>query len=436
MALSLSSSRLLFPCMLLILQFFTLLAVQPNYATALSLKTNDTPMILALRTSKISSLPDSGQSRKLTFHGNVSLVISLSVGSPPQDVSMVLDTGSELSWLVCNSTYPNYFKSTSSSTYRAIPCNSSSCQTQAHDLVIPDDCDQQTQMCHMSVSYADTSTSSGVLSSDSFHLSNSGPSTQLPLLFGCMDSTFDSASTPTTGLLDMNRGSLSFITQSGIRQFAYCISDRNDSGILLLGDGAFLPPLNYTPLVQISSPLPYFDRLAYSVQMEGIRVSNLVLPIPKSVFLLDHTGAGQTMLDSGTQFTFLLGEAYSELKKEFLRQTKNILAELNEPNFVFQGAFDTCFKIPQGQLPPTRLPEVALILQGVEVMVTSELLLYRAPDELRGNDAVWCLTFGNSDLVPISASVIGNHHQKNSWVKYDLANNKIGFAPARCDRTT
>ena len=191
-------------------------------------------MILALRTSKISSLADSGQSRKLTFHGNVSLVISLSVGSPPQDVSMVLDTESKLSWLVCNSTYPNYFKSPSSSTYRSIPCNSSSCQTQAHDPVIPADCDQQTQICHVLVSYADASTSSGVLSSDSFHLGNSGPSTQLPLRFGCMDLTFDTASTPTTRLLGMNRGSLAFITQSGTHQFVYCISDRNDSGILLL----------------------------------------------------------------------------------------------------------------------------------------------------------------------------------------------------------
>lgn len=413
-----------------------MLIVQPNYATVLSRKTNHIPIVLPLRTSKISSLPDSGQPGKVLFHHNVSLVISLSVGSPPQDVLMVLDTGSELSWLACNSTYSNYFKSAASTTYRTIPCNSSSCQTQARDLPIPPDCDQQTQMYHVSVSYADTSTSSGILSSDSFHLGNSGRSTQQPVLFGCMDSTFDSTSTPTTGLLGMNCGSQSFITQSGIHQFAYCISHRDDSGVLILGNGASLPPLNYTPLVHISIPLPYFDRLAYSVQMEGIRVSNLVLPIPKSVFSLDHTGAGQTMLDSGTQFTFLLSEAYSALKDEFLRQTKSILTELNDQNFVFQGAFDTCFKIPQGQLPPSQLPEVALILQGVEITITSELLLYRVPGELRGTDAVWCLTFGNSDLVPLLAFVIGHYHQQNSWVKYDLENDRIGFAPARCDQMT
>ncbi|KAJ3707267.1 hypothetical protein LUZ61_010972 [Rhynchospora tenuis] len=382
MALSFSSSLLL-PCMLLILQSFT-----PDYTTALTHKINHFPTILPLRISKISSSANSEQPKKLLFHHNVSLVVSLSVGSPPQDLSMVLDTGSKLSWLVCNSNHPKCFKSTSSRTYRTIPCKSSSCQIQEQDLPIPPDCDQRTKMCHMSVSYADTSTSSG--------------------------STFDSTSASTTGLLGMNRGTLSFIIQSRIHKFAYCISDRDNSGILLLGGNVSIPSLNYTPLVEISRPLPYFDRLAYSVQIEGIRVSNVALPIPKSVFLLDHTGAGQTMLDSGTQFTFSLGKAYSALKEGFLQQTKNILTELKEPNFMFQ--------------------EVTLILKGVEVTVTSNLLLYRVPGEVRGNNTVWCFTFGNSDLVPLSAFVIGHHHQQKTWVEYDLRNNRIGIARARCDQ--
>jgi Xylanase inhibitor N-terminal/Xylanase inhibitor C-terminal len=441
MALSLSPSSLLVLCMLLILQLCTFLAVRQNHATELSRKIGDIPDVLPNGNRryfpKIPSLSVSGQTIRLLFHHNVSLAVSLSVGSPPQDVSMVLDTGSELSWLACNSSYPAYFKAASSTTYSAIPCNTYACQMLARDLPIPPVCDQETQMCNVLASYADASTSSGVLSSDFFHLGNSDHSIQQPLLFGCMDSTVDfTSTTPTTGLLGMNRGSLSFITQSGKHQFAYCISHRDGSGILLLGDDASLPPLNYTPFVQISWPLPSFDQQAYSVQLEGIRVSNLVLPIPKSVFLPDHTGAGQTMLDSGTQFTFLLGKAYSALKNEFLRQTSNILTELNEPYFMFQGAFDTCFKIPQGQLPPATLPQVTLILQGVEVTVTSELLLYRVPDEVRGADDVWCFTFGNSDLLPLSASVIGHHHQKNNWVKYDLENDRIGFAPARCDQMT
>uniref|UniRef100_A0A6V7QU29 Peptidase A1 domain-containing protein n=1 Tax=Ananas comosus var. bracteatus TaxID=296719 RepID=A0A6V7QU29_ANACO len=251
------------------------------------------------------------------------------------------------------------------------------------------------------------------------------PPPPLRTVFGCIFSSYDSsaAAAATHGLLGMNRGALSFVTQSATRRFSYCISDRDDSGVLLLGGDAgsalFAPRLNYTPLIEISLPLPYFDRVAYSVQLEGIRVGAALLPIPKSVLAPDHTGAGQTMVDSGTQFTFLLGDAYDALKVEFLRQTRALLTPLNEPDFVFQGAFDLCFRIPAaaagagaGAPLPSLLPEV-----GVR----------------RGGDGVWCATFGNSDLVPMSAYVIGHHHQQNLWVEYDLDNRRVGFAPVRCD---
>jgi len=97
-----------------------------------------------------------------------------------------------------------------------------------------------------------------------------------------MDSGFSSNSeedSKTTGLMGLNRGSLSFVNQMGFPKFSYCISGRDSSGVLLFGESSFswLQPLNYTPLVQISQPLPYFDRVAYSVQLEGIKVSGKIL---------------------------------------------------------------------------------------------------------------------------------------------------------------
>ncbi|KAJ0987795.1 hypothetical protein J5N97_006151 [Dioscorea zingiberensis] len=185
--------------------------------------------------------------------------------------------------------------------------------------------------------------------------------------------------------------------------------------------------MNYTPLIEMSLPLPYFDRVAYSVQLEGIKVGSKLLPIPKSVLVPDHTGAGQTMVDSGSHFTFLLGPAYAALRTEFLNQTRGILTLLNEPDFVFQGAFDLCFRMPE-RSPIPRLPEVVLMFRGAEMSVTGDRLLYRVAGEKRGMDAVWCFTFGNSDLVPLAAYVIGHHHQQNVWVEYDLENGRVGTA--------
>ncbi|KAJ6429169.1 hypothetical protein OIU84_020743 [Salix udensis] len=408
------------------------------------LSSNQSPIVLTLRTQKhrtpistprlfstTSRPPD-----KLLFHHNVTLTVSLSAGSPLQNITMVLDTGSELSWLHCKKE-PNFnsiFNPTASKTYTEIPCNSTTCETRTRDLPLPVSCDPS-KLCHFIISYADASSVEGNLAFETFQVgSMTGPAT----VFGCMNSGFSSNSeedAKTTGLMGMNRGSLSFVNQMGFRKFSYCISDRDSSGVLLLGEASFswLKPLNYTPLFEMSAPLPYFDRVAYSVQLEGIKVSDKVLSLPKSVFVPDHTGAGQTTVDSGTQFTFLLGPVYSALKTEFLLQSKGILRVLNEPRYVFQGAMDLCYLIESTRATLPNLPVVNLMFQGAEMSVSGQRLLYRVPGEVRGKDSVWCFTFGNSDLLGIESFVIGHHQQQNVWMEYDLENSRIGFAEVRCD---
>ncbi|ONI03462.1 hypothetical protein PRUPE_6G258100 [Prunus persica] len=393
-------------------------------------------LVLPLKTQQIpsGSLPKSPN--RLPFHHNVTLTVSIAVGTPPQNVSMVIDTGSELSWLHCNKTrnFNTTFDPTRSSSYSPVPCSSSTCTTRTQDLTIPASCDSN-KLCHAILSYADASSNEGNLASDTFYIGSSGIS---GLVFGCMDTTFSSNTdedAKTTGLMGMNRGSLSFVSQMGFPKFSYCISGSDFSGLLLLGDSNFswIAPLNYTPLVQISTPLPYFDRVAYTVQLEGIKVSDKLLPIPKSVFVPDHTGAGQTMVDSGTQFTFLLGPVYTALRDEFLNQTSKILNVLDDPNFVFQGAMDLCYWVPPGQprLPP--LPSVSLMFRGAEMKVSGGQLLYRVPGQVRGNDTLHCFTFGNSDLLGVEAYVIGHHHQQNVWMEFDLQNSRIGLAQVQCD---
>lgn len=416
------------------LVFFYILLIQIHFQLSLS---SQDMLILSLKTQLIPSGSVPRSPNKLPFHHNVSLTVSLTVGTPPQNVSMVLDTGSELSWLNCNKTrfsYPNSFDPTRSSSYAPVACSSPICTNGTRDFNIPASCDDH-NLCHATLSYADASSSEGNLASDNFFIGSS----EIPdLVFGCMDSTFSSNAeedSKTTGLMGMNRGSLSFISQMGFPKFSYCISGIDFSGLLLLGDAnlTWLAPLNYTPLIQISTPLPYFDRVAYTVQLEGIRVSDKLLPLPKSLFQPDHTGAGQTMVDSGTQFTFLLGPAYSALKTEFLNQTTNILKVLEDQNFVFQGAMDLCYRVPLSQSTLPELPAVSMVFQGAEMTVSGDKLLYRVPGEVRGSDSVYCLTFGNSDLLGVAAYVIGHHHQQNVWMEFDLENLRIGLAHVRCD---
>ncbi|CAL9767367.1 unnamed protein product [Musa acuminata subsp. burmannicoides] len=434
MASPVSASIPLFLCLLMFQNLNLLCFVMAARTMAPDSKAK--PLLLPLRTHKMSTSSLPMPPNKLRFHHNVSLTVSLSVGSPPQNLSLVLDTGSELSWLLCGGStaaFPS-FRPRASSTYSPVPCSSPTCRDRTRDLPIPATCEDSTRLCHVALTYADASSSEGTLASDLLRVGESSP---LRTVFGCMTSAYSSATGDlyAAGMLGMNRGALSFVSQTATRRFSYCISDRDAAGVLLLGhDTLSFLPLKYTPFVQIALPLPYFDRVAYSVQLEGIRVGRTLLPIPKSALVPDHTGAGQTMVDSGTQFTFLLGDAYSALKQEFQRQTKGVLPVLNEPDFVFQGAFDLCFRLPTGSAaPPKGLPAVVLMFSGAEVAVTEERLLYRVAGERRGRDEVWCFTFGNSDLVPMAAYVIGHHHQQNLWVEYDLEKGRVGFAPVRCD---
>ncbi|MFQ6644046.1 hypothetical protein Gotur_017480 [Gossypium turneri] len=316
----------------------------PSKQTTLFLPLKTTlgrPPLTFARNSKLSS---AAATNKLGFHHNVTLTVSLSVGSPPQNVTMVLDTGSELSWLHCKKT-PNLnsvFTPELSKSYIHIPCASPICKTRTRDLLVPASCEPNNKLCHVAVSYADASSIEGTLAYENFVI---GSSIRPGFLFGCMDSGFSSNSdedSKETGLMGMNRGSLSFVSQMGFPKFSYCISGFDSSGVLLLGDTRFswLKTLNYTPLIQISDPLPYFDRVAYTVQLEGIKVGNKMLDLPRSAFLPDHTGAGQTMVDSGTQFTFLMGPVYTALRNEFLQQTSEVLRVFEDPNFVFQEPMD------------------------------------------------------------------------------------------------
>ncbi|XP_047260791.1 aspartic proteinase PCS1-like, partial [Capsicum annuum] len=200
---------------------------------------------------------------------STTLTVSLSAGSPPQQVTMVLDTGSELTWIRCKKTpnTPLIFDPLVSKSYSLIPCSSATCTTKTRDFPNPVICDPK-KLCHATLTYADGFSIEGNLASETFSLNN----VNLPrTVFGCMDGS--SGSTPedakTTGLIGMNRGALSFVSQSGYPTFSYCISGQDSNGVLVFGEANSpgLKPRKYTPLVQISIPLPSFDRVAYTVQM-------------------------------------------------------------------------------------------------------------------------------------------------------------------------
>ncbi|MED6137809.1 Glutathione gamma-glutamylcysteinyltransferase 1, partial [Stylosanthes scabra] len=197
-----------------LLKLFFLLILQTSVITIFQIKNihcEAKTLTLPLKSRLIPSGVLPRPPNKLFFHHNVSLTVSVAIGTPSQNVTMVIDTGSELSWLHCTTrnTTTNWsipdplFNPTLSSSFTLIPCSSSTCTIRTQDFPIPASCDSNNH-CHATLSYFDASSSEGDLASKTFQF---GSGYNPGIVFGCMNSSFSSnveGDSNTTGLLGMN----------------------------------------------------------------------------------------------------------------------------------------------------------------------------------------------------------------------------------------
>ncbi|CAK9156045.1 unnamed protein product [Ilex paraguariensis] len=361
----------------------------------------------------------------------MALIVSLPIGTPPQSQQMVLDTGSQLSWIQCHKKAPRKpppttsFDPSLSSSFSVLPCNHPLCKPRIPDFTLPTSCDQN-RLCHYSYFYADGTLAEGNLVREKFELSNSQSTS--PLILGCATD-----SSATEGILGMNLGRLSFASQAKISRFSYCVPVRQNranvkpTGTFYLGQNPNSPTFQYVNLLTFpqGQRMPNLDPLAYTVGMVGIRIGGKKLDIPPSVFRPDAGGSGQTMIDSGTEYTFLVEAAYSKVREEIVRLVGSKLKK----GYVYEGALDTCFDGDGMQIGRLIGDMVLEFEKGLEIVVGKDRIL----DDVGGG--VHCLGIGRSDSLGIASNIIGNFHQQNLWVEFDLANRRVGFGKADCSRS-
>lgn len=371
---------------------------------------------------------------KSSFKYSMALIVSLPIGTPPQTQSMVLDTGSQLSWIQCHKKAPaprkppptTTFDPSLSSSFSVLPCTHPLCKPRIPDFTLPTTCDQN-RLCHYSYFYADGTLAEGNLVREKFTFSSSQSTP--PLILGCASESQDEK-----GILGMNTGRLSFASQAKLQKFSYCVPSRQGQSSNIMPTGSFYLGQNpnshtfqYISLLTFpqSQRMPNFDPLAYTVGLVGIRVGGKKLNISESVFRPDAGGSGQTMIDSGTQYTFLVEEAYNKVREEVVR----VAGPKMKKGYVYGGALDMCFDgsnpMEIGQL----LGDMVLEFEkGVQVLINKNRILDNV------GDGVHCLGIGRSQSLGIASNIIGNFHQQNLWVEFDLTNRRVGFGTADCTR--
>ncbi|KAG5081218.1 hypothetical protein JHK86_005283 [Glycine max] len=437
-SMALSSPVSLFQLCMLLFSFF--------FSTSFSAKLNPTIDSLSLsfpltslplstakplnRNPNLRTLSSSSSSYniKSSFKYSMALVVTLPIGTPPQHQQMVLDTGSQLSWIQChNKTPPTAsFDPSLSSSFYILPCTHPLCKPRVPDFTLPTTCDQN-RLCHYSYFYADGTYAEGNLVREKLTFSPS--QTTPPLILGCATESSDAK-----GILGMNLGRLSFPSQAKVTKFSYCVPTRqaaNDNnlptGSFYLGNNPNSARFRYVSMLTFpqSQRMPNLDPLAYTVPMQGIRIGGKKLNIPPSVFRPNAGGSGQTMVDSGSEFTFLVDAAYDAVREEVIR----VVGPRVKKAYVYGGVADMCFDgsaMEIGRL----IGDVAFEFEkGVEIVVPKERVLADV------GGGVHCLGIGRSERLGAASNIIGNFHQQNLWVEFDLANRRIGFGVADCSRS-
>ncbi|ERM94069.1 hypothetical protein AMTRI_Chr04g188030 [Amborella trichopoda] len=353
----------------------------------------------------------------------------LRVGSPPQTLTLVTDTGSDLIWLKCspcrNCSHhkPNsafFFRHSAS--FSLVHCYSSACSLLPPP---PHSHCNHTRLhspCRYKYTYGDSSVSEGFFSTETATMNtSSGREAQVPgIAFGCgFEASGPSLSGPSfsgaVGVLGLGRGAVSFASQAGRSTFSYCLADYTDapplSSYLLLGPHEPTKPMSFTPI--ITNPLaPTF----YYVAIEKVSVQGRSLEIEPSVWAVDSEGNGGTVIDSGTTLSFLVEPAYRKILAAF---EERVGKKERVPKV---QSFDLCVNA-SGEV---KLPTLKLGLKGGAVMAPPPSNYF-----LEVEPGVKCLAIQSVPRAD-GFSILGNLFQQGFLFVFDNERSRLGFSQTGC----
>lgn len=304
--------------------------------------------------------------------------------------------------------------------------------------------------CWYEYGYADGSQSSGIFSTDTTYLNTSSGKIVgfKGLDFGCgFKASGPSVSGASfNGVMGLGRGSISFSAQLGRKfgnKFSYCLIDYTiappPTSYLVIGGGinnvhssssrsrhdvAFSRGkhrhhhklIRSTPL--LTNPLsPTF----YYIGIASVSIDGHKLPISPSVWALDDSGNGGTVIDSGTTLSFLPEPAYRLILSTFKKRT-NHLRQLDVPT---QG-FDLCVDVSGVRSGRLGLPKLRFELIGGAVFAPPPRNYFIDTDE-----DTKCLALQGVDMRS-GFGVIGNLMQQGFLFEFDNGRSRLRFSRKGC----
>eukprot|EP00245_Coleochaete_scutata_P014404 TRINITY_DN612_c0_g1_i1.p1 TRINITY_DN612_c0_g1~~TRINITY_DN612_c0_g1_i1.p1 ORF type:complete len:662 (+),score=93.59 TRINITY_DN612_c0_g1_i1:70-2055(+) len=381
--------------------------------------------------------------------------MSLSLGTPPRNFNMDIDTGSDLSWVQCSLperacdgcavTPSGFYEPKKSPTSRPMSCSSPYC-TQAQLFGPARGCvSAKNTDCHYTYTYGDGSSSTGMLYSDVLRGTGPGPArVNISIILGCayqQRGMLMMSPSPTAGIMGLGTQSIS-IPQQLVRAkvikdvLGQCLGGEQGGGYFFLGDG-LVPKNNMTWTTMAGKPAaPY-----YFVNLNAIFVNNKNLSVAQDLLRIKvHTDQlyEGTILDSGSTLNYFITPVYATLTKAILSNVNPLSAKALSVSR--DGVTDYCWLSAKG--PPYNgkrlqsvsqvrhlFPNITLSFDGRTTMLwTPQSYLFH--DSTNGQVCLGILEAQGPG--PGSVNIIGDQGMRNLLVIYDNARKMIGWRPTNC----
>ncbi|OMO90659.1 Peptidase A1 [Corchorus olitorius] len=337
--------------------------------------------------------------------------VKVGFGSPPKYFSLIIDTGSAITWVPCQTCSPNlcpkkdqnsmlYNPFDSSTSSSNVSCSYSNCK-------------------YYNQTYFDGSYAAGSFMLDKVTI---GSYVFPNFVFLCANQSWDSGGDQYQGILALGKDSTewrtnaySLISQTESKTgnvFCHCLPSTQNSADLYFGKNALdkCDSGSYTPLKS--------SHLYYHVNLTAITIGAKRLEISPAL----TSSSSRTIIDSGTVISRLPSSVYSNLKSEF----KAWMSKYPPAQPPENGTLDTCYNL-QGH-DDSALPPMVLHFQGLDVTLDKTAVYWKE----NGGMSQVCLAFADTDEEVDGYTIIGNHQLQKLNVLYDIQNQRIGIGPGNC----
>ena len=343
------------------------------------------------------------------LYGNVDnyayYYVDLVVGTPPQRVSVILDTGSGLCAYPCaNCRHCGHhldpaFDVAKSSSARWLQCSSGRCPVGR--------C--QSGNCSYYQGYTEGSSISGFWFEDKVSLGDMiQHNPQVSARMGCHANENNLFFTQkANGIMGIGPSALSgedildkiFKDRDHVshKVFSICMAEWGGQFTV----GGFDESFHTGPVQRVRLKPGGF----YSVHLSAMKVNGVSI----------SSNWGSTMIDSGTTYTYMRSSNYRALTSAIETYCRG-----HQCGGTKYGT--KCWSLPHG---PDQFPHIAVVFDGVETKWVPRAYFYR-----RGTSDTYC--YGFEDDGPHANTVLGAAWMKRQNIIFDMEKNEVGIATANC----